>query len=562
MLTNATICATRTVILSMAFALIPLFGTTAEAAPVDEAFNYQGVLNFEGSPFSGDVDLRFELYDDSIGGLQIGPTLQFDVMSISDGVFAVDLDFGMGIFMGDGRWLSVAVRSPAWDGMGMEPAFTTLMPRQPIKPTPYALFALSGNQGPIGMQGTQGDPGIQGIQGDPGLQGMMGMEGIQGVPGIQGFPGMDGAEGMPGADGLDGDTHWSFDGTDTWFTGGFVGIGTSDPAIPLTIRGPGATSDSGITMNSFAGVSAMEFQTEDSMGTLTTRMVMRGGSDTTDVEFLTGSNGAEVLMMHLEGSNGKIGIGRTPSVNLDVGSGVDRFGVDLSTAGTVKTGSLATGSGNLELSSVANIDIVFDSDANITNGLIRIKHENGLELMRIREDGRIGIGTTIPANAALHVTNSNKPTTIIARNGNDGGVVIDARSLAATGDSIVGFFQLNGNQGTALRGEAVSNSGLTYGVRGISDSAATNAAGVRGEATRGGTNFGVYGSAVGAANAYGVFSNGRLGSSGTKSFMIDHPLDPENKVLYHYSAESPDVLNIYTGNAILDANGEAFFFID
>ncbi len=33
-----------------------------------------------------------------------------------------------------------------------------------------------------------------------------------------------------------------------------------------------------------------------------------------------------------------------------------------------------------------------------------------------------------------------------------------------------------------------------------------------------------------------------------KAFTIDHPLDPENKVLRHYCLEGPDVLNIYTGN--------------
>ncbi len=56
---------------------------------------------------------------------------------------------------------------------------------------------------------------------------------------------------------------------------------------------------------------------------------------------------------------------------------------------------------------------------------------------------------------------------------------------------------------------------------------------------------------------YGVYANGDLGASGTKSFMIDHPLDPENKYLKHYSIESPEVLNIYRGLVTLDANGNA-----
>lgn len=64
--------------------------------------------------------------------------------------------------------------------------------------------------------------------------------------------------------------------------------------------------------------------------------------------------------------------------------------------------------------------------------------------------------------------------------------------------------------------------------------------------------YGVYG----AGNRYGVFANGNFGATGSKSFVIDHPLDPENKMLKHYSVESPEVLNMYRGNVILDQNGE------
>lgn len=59
------------------------------------------------------------------------------------------------------------------------------------------------------------------------------------------------------------------------------------------------------------------------------------------------------------------------------------------------------------------------------------------------------------------------------------------------------------------------------------------------------------------SGAYGVVSNGDFAATGTKSFVIDHPADPENKYLRHFSAESNEVLNIYRGNVILDANGEA-----
>jgi hypothetical protein len=44
-------------------------------------------------------------------------------------------------------------------------------------------------------------------------------------------------------------------------------------------------------------------------------------------------------------------------------------------------------------------------------------------------------------------------------------------------------------------------------------------------------------------------------SSGT--FMIDHPLDPTNKFLYHSFVESPDMKNVYDGVVTLDDRGEA-----
>ena len=39
--------------------------------------------------------------------------------------------------------------------------------------------------------------------------------------------------------------------------------------------------------------------------------------------------------------------------------------------------------------------------------------------------------------------------------------------------------------------------------------------------------------------------------------MIDHPLDPANKYLYHSFVESPDMKNIYDGVITTDANGDA-----
>ncbi len=51
--------------------------------------------------------------------------------------------------------------------------------------------------------------------------------------------------------------------------------------------------------------------------------------------------------------------------------------------------------------------------------------------------------------------------------------------------------------------------------------------------------------------------NGMVNAQG-KSFIIDHPLEPETKQLRHFSIESDQLTNIYNGNAVMDENGEAW----
>jgi hypothetical protein len=54
-----------------------------------------------------------------------------------------------------------------------------------------------------------------------------------------------------------------------------------------------------------------------------------------------------------------------------------------------------------------------------------------------------------------------------------------------------------------------------------------------------------------------VHVNGPI-SQAAGGFKIDHPLEPENRYLYHSSVESPDMMNVYNGNVVLDAHGEAW----
>jgi hypothetical protein len=128
-------------------------------------------------------------------------------------------------------------------------------------------------------------------------------------------------------------------------------------------------------------------------------------------------------------------------------------------------------------------------------------------------------------------------------NSNQYGVYAYVPQSSNNSVAIKGVYTGGGNRNaTGVTGDASSaNDGYGYGVRGYGD------------------RYGVWGDETGTNYSwnYAVYANGDMGASGTKSFMIDHPLNPENKFLKHYSIESDQVLLQYRGMEMFDANGEA-----
>jgi hypothetical protein len=106
-------------------------------AALGTAFTYQGGLSTAAGPVTGSCDFRFSLFDAVSQGSQLGSTTRTGT-TVTNGLFAVTLDFGAGAFNGQERFLETAVRCPA--GIG---AYTTLSPRQQVTPAPYALVADS-----------------------------------------------------------------------------------------------------------------------------------------------------------------------------------------------------------------------------------------------------------------------------------------------------------------------------------------------------------------------------------------------------------------------------------
>ncbi len=197
-----------------------------------------------------------------------------------------------------------------------------------------------------------------------------------------------------------------------------------------------------------------------------------------------------------------------------------------------------------------------------------------------------------------------------ATSGNTVGVLGQSNSLAGVGVEGVNF--ASGNGATAISAIETDNNNfdLTFGVKantvgnfgvGVKGTHGPSSAigfgsvaiGVWGDGVGGAGVFGSSddGSGVSAVNnsdtnaaiaasnnsstvgaqaleAAGKFGNcsidvsGNLNCTGTitgssKNFKIDHPADPGNKYLVHASVESSEMMNIYTGNVVLNTNGAA-----
>ena len=112
------------------------------------AFTYQGVLNIQGAPANGTFDLRFGIFDLPSGGSELSTPITNSAVSLTNGLFAVTLDFGAGVFNGSARWLEISVRTNGDPG-----PHNILNPRQSITPSPYAIRAAG-----VAWNGVNGVP--------------------------------------------------------------------------------------------------------------------------------------------------------------------------------------------------------------------------------------------------------------------------------------------------------------------------------------------------------------------------------------------------------------------
>ena len=222
-----------------------------------------------------------------------------------------------------------------------------------------------------------------------------------------------------------------------------------------------------------------------------------------------------------EDKNGLVGIGTTtPTSRLTVVGVIESIGGGFKFSdGTVQTTAANAGS----------ISISHDSTlaGNGTNGT--------------------PLGVAVPLNIVGSANDQFSPPIMTLKNN---GSFSDALFVEA--DSATGI-DSESQTGTAIRGTALLGG---FGVDGRSN----NGVGVH-AITNGGLAGDFQGPVKieqnGQSNPGDLSVSGTLNVTGTKNFKIDHPLDPENKYLYHAAIESSEVLNVYSGNVVLDPNGEA-----
>ena len=295
-----------------------------------------------------------------------------------------------------------------------------------------------------------------------------------------------------------------------------------------------------------------------------------------------------------------VGIGTaTPSVNLDIlSSGVDDGGV-LHLGNLDKSHMLGFFSGR---ENDPNPFLAWiDSDALRFATISKYNLTGFTERMRINGNGNVGIGTINPMSllsvggdgfaevaiygetslengigvhsAATNTGNFTNYGALFIAAGSTGRGVYATASNTGNFANFGGYFTAYGSSGRGVSGYA-GNSGDVTNFGGHFEASGTYGTGVFGFADNSGngTNYGGYFAANGI-NGRGVFGyaqssgyagyfDGHLHATGaitgaSKSFKIDHPLDPENKYLLHTSVESPDMMNIYNGNATTNADGDA-----
>ena len=429
---------------------------------------------------------------------------------------------------------------------------------------------------PVGVQGNNNSTSGAGVQGNASLAGASGVAGNNSA--ISGFaPGVSGTSNSPNAAGVNGFNTTTSGGYPVGVGGsvaGSSGAGVSGNANAAgavgvngynsatsgnatgVVGGTASSSGAGVAGNaSFAGAYGVNGFNSATSGNAvgvqgnansTSGAGVRGGTNNAGSVGVQGNNNATsgfaVGVNGFTASNS--GAGVAGSANFAGASGVNGFnsatsGYAVGVSGGINSNSGAGVQGNASLAGASGVNgfnsassgyaVGVSGGTSSTNGAGVSGNSNVAGVF-----GVVGFNSAASGYAIGTEGASSSP----------GGVGVWAVSMAcSSGCTLVagkaGQFQTATN-GVLLQGLS--------GDEGANIGTATQVFLVDGQGN---------GSYSGNVQVNGNLNVGGMLSKSSGTFRIDHPLDPENKYLYHSFVESPDMKNIYDGVLTLDENGEA-----
>ncbi len=533
-------------------------------------FTYQGKLADSGTP-SATYDFEFRLCASETECAKPLATQQRLGVPVSGGVFTVKLDFAAANFDGANRWLEIAVKRPA------EIDFTTLLPREPITSAPYAIRALNAmsaaqfdglTTGDFIQNTTTQQAGNFNISGDGTTGGTLSGSVVNSDTQFN----------------IGGNRVLSLGGADNLFAGVGTGLNTTSngnsffgtsagfnnalgEANSFFGRSAGFQNTSG-SSNSFFGTQAGRDNSTGNNNSFFGRAAGIGntsGIDNTFVGAFAGqanaAGGANSFFGMSAGLNNTGSFnsffGRSAGLNNTTGNSNSFFGVQ---AGRDN----GTGSDNSFFGRAAGMsNTVGVFNAFFGSGAGRFNTTGGGNAFFGRDAGQANttgvnnaffgdvagyFNTTSFGNAFFGSTAGFSNTT-----GSDNSFIgASAGQYNTTGvnNSFVGAgsgqFNTTGSNNTIIGYNANVASGNLSFATAVGANAVVNS-----------NNSVVLGRSVDTVRIPGNLVVTGTVSKGGGSFRIDHPLDPENKYLYHSFVESPDMMNIYNGNTTTDERGEA-----
>ena len=466
---------------------------------VPTEISYQGQLNdVEGNPVEGDHFITFSIYSVVSGGDHLW--IETQLVTVSNGLFHVNLgaftSFPTGMFGNETLWLGITIEGDS-----------EMIPRTKLVSSPYAHNAgdvFNQNINPAGIA----IPGVGQI--------------VNGAGQWVGPP-----QAAAGANGqIQFNNNGVFAGANLFFNpeNGNLGVGVNNPEQALTVSG-----------GSF-------FERDSPLGAL---VVTNLGSGPAISAQTTGSGYAgyfsspgdtDCVQVIMNGNGSAIGAesnGNSPTARMmSLGSGP---AISAQTTGSGYAGYFSSPGDTDCVQVIMNGNgSAIGAESNGNSPTARFISQGGGSALYTSSNGLPPTSTVTNhggGSAASYVSGGGDPTVAVIQEGN-------GQALMTIGS--VGIYA-GSDQSPAIQAYNTGGGPGIYITGGGATATATF------ENYEGGNALQVNGNA---------HINGTLSKS-SGSFLIDHPLDPANKYLYHSFVESPDMKNIYDGVVTLDKSGNA-----